>query len=49
MLTADLLHFIQFDGYEQPTAAFLLPVPEMLIGLGYLKAWRTEKPGREVG
>lgn len=48
MLTAALLHFIHFDGYEQPTVAFLLPVPELLIGLGYLKSWRNRKPGRKV-
>jgi hypothetical protein len=49
MLAAALLHFIHFDGYEQPTVAFLLPVPELLIGLGYLKAWRAGKHTSDVG
>ncbi len=43
MLAAALMHFIHFDAYEELTVAFLLPVPELLIGLGYLKAWHAGK------
>jgi hypothetical protein len=41
MLGVFVFHFIFFDAYNQPSVAFLLPVPELIIGLGYIKHFRT--------
>lgn len=41
MLGIFIFHFIFFDAYSQPSVAFLLPVPELIIGLGYIKHVRS--------
>lgn len=40
LLLASIGHLIFFDAYESAPVAFLLPVPELLAGFGYLKYWR---------
>lgn len=40
LLLASVGHLIFFDAYESAPVAFLLPVPELLAGFGYLKYWR---------
>ena len=41
MLGTFVFHFVFFDAYSQPSVAFLLPVPELIIGLGYIKHFRN--------
>lgn len=43
MLAAALFHLIFFNAYREMTVAVLLPIPELVIGLGYLKEYRQQK------
>ncbi|MCK5157337.1 MAG: hypothetical protein KAQ69_12985 [Spirochaetales bacterium] len=43
MLGVCVFHFIFFKSYREPSVAFMLPVPELIIGLGYIKHFRSQK------